>query len=138
MLAAKACNLPTKFKYYTTQQQLQSAEFTALNPRCTTPCLETVEGVIANTESVLRYLTGIKAYLGVAGQSAFDKAQVDLWMATIKSDLAESCNVRCVGAGLGAWTQKGLDYSRDVLVKRMERFEEHLALRTYFVGHSVT
>merc|ERR1712194_904551 len=101
------------------------------------PMLETEEGRISNTQAIVRYISGLKAYLGVAGQSAFDKAQVDLWMDMIRSDLSTS-SLRNMGQGRGEWTQERLDTARATFLTGLARFEEHLALRTYFVGHSVT
>jgi len=132
MLTVKACNLPCKFKYYTSAEQAKSA------PGGKVPSLETHEGSIGNTEAILRYLAGLKAYLHVGGQSAFDKAQVDLWMSMVRDDLSASKDLTLIRCGLGAWNQDGLNKATDSLCKGLERFEEHLALRTYFVGHCVT
>jgi len=129
MLTVKACNVNIKMKYYTSSEQV--AAVGAL------PMLETEEGRISNTQAIVRYISGLKAYLGVAGQSAFDKAQVDLWMDMIRSDLSTS-SLRNMGQGRGEWTQERLDTARATFLTGLARFEEHLALRTYFVGHSVT
>lgn len=128
MLTVKAANLPVKFKYHTKQADFGSS----------LPSLSTEEGNITNVEAIVRYLSGLKAYLGVGGQSAFDKAQVDLWMDMVRTNLSTGCSIRRVHAGCGEWTQEGLDESRNSLMKGLERFEEHLGLRSYFVGHSVT
>merc|ERR1712048_821194 len=40
--------------------------------------------------------------------------------------------------GQGAWNQKELDEANKAFTTGLQRFEEHLALRTYLVGHSVT
>jgi len=138
MITAKACNLPVTFKYYTSEAEKKCAKFLELNPSGSLPCLQTSEGVITNSEAILRYMAGCKAYLYVAGQSAFDKAQVDYWMASCRSDLSSACEVRRITSGRGAWNQTELDNATKSLTKALERFEEHLALRTYFVGHSVT
>jgi elongation factor 1-gamma len=133
MLTAKACNLPVKFKYYTSGEQAKNVPGGKFPP-----CLETSEGTIGNTEAILRYLAGLKQYLHVGGQSAFDKAQVDLWMAMIRDDLAATRQLGLVRCGLATWTKDSLNTLEDQLCKGLERFEEHLALRTYFVGHCVT
>jgi len=138
MLTAKACNLPVTFKYYTSEAERQSEKFLEMNPTGELPCLQTSEGVITNSEAVLRFMAGCKAYLYVAGQSAFDKAQVDYWMASCRSDLASVDELKRITNGKGAWTQTDLDNATASLTKALARFEEHLALRTYFVGHSVT
>jgi elongation factor 1-gamma len=131
MLTVKACNLNIKFKYYTS-----AAEVEAFGGRL--PCLETEEGRISNMEAIVRYLSGLKAYLHVGGQSAFDKAQVDLWMDMVRNDLASGLKIRGIESGVGEWTQEALDSHRKAFGSALGRFEEHLALRTYFVGHSVT
>lgn len=138
MLTAKACNLPVTFKYYTSEAERQSEKFMEMNPSGELPCLQTSEGVITNSEAILRYMAGCKAYLYVAGQSAFDKAQVDYWMASCRSDLASVNELKRIVNGKGAWAQADLDNATASLTKALARFEEHLALRTYFVGHSVT
>lgn len=138
MLTAKACNLPVTFKYYVSEAEKKSEKFLEMNPTGEFPCLQTSEGVITNAEAILRYMAGCKAYLYVAGQSAFDKAQVDYWMASCRSDLSSVCELRRIQTGRGAWTQADLDKATASLQKALARFEEHLALRTYFVGHSVT
>lgn len=130
ILTVKACNLNIKVKYYTSSEQAAS-----MGPL---PALETEEGRISQKEAVLRYVSGLKAYLGVAGQSAFDKAQVDLWMDMVKSELPSANSIRAMTQGRGEWTQEGLDAARKSFVGALARFEEHLALRTYFVGNSVT
>jgi len=59
-------------------------------------------------------------------------------MASCRSDLSSVQELRRIQNGRGAWTQADLDNATASLQKGLARFEEHLALRTYFVGHSVT
>lgn len=127
-----------KYKMYTSRQQLQSEEYLALSPSGSAPALETSDGVITHSEAICRYLAGTKAYLNLGGQSTFDRAQVDMWMSTMRGQLAGVLEVRRVQTGCGAWTQEQFHKSKNALLTNLQRFEEHLALRTYFVGHSVT
>merc|ERR1711937_549815 len=59
-------------------------------------------------------------------------------MASCRSDLSSVAELRRIQTGRGAWTQADLDKATASLQKALARFDEHLALRTYFVGHSVT
>lgn len=138
MMTARALNIPVKLQMYTERSQLQSEEFLAISPSGSQPALETSEGVITNSETICRYLCGSKAYLNLGGQSAFDKAQVDMWMATMRDQLAGVLELRRIQIGCGAWTQEHFYKSKNQLMKNLVRFEEHLALRTYFVSHSIT
>merc|ERR1712166_523283 len=56
----------------------------------------------------------------------------------MSEDLSKTLEVRRVQCGQGEWTTEGLNKSKDAVVAALQRFEEHLSLRTYFVSNNVT
>lgn len=138
MFAMQALQLKHELIVYTKTEQIKTEEYLELNPKGEAPVLETSEGVIYESSAILRYIAAQRPELGLAGRTPFEASQVEMWMLNCQRACGAiaGCYIQVIAKVPG--TTESYGQSVEQVLKELPMIEEHLAVRTYLVGHQVT
>ncbi|RHX98139.1 hypothetical protein DYB25_006479 [Aphanomyces astaci] len=117
----------------------KSPEFLKLNPLGKVPVLQTPEGPIFESNAIARYIARIRADNGLLGKTFYESGQVDQWVDFVSNELELPLNALLYPIfGYRKWEAaleaKAIEDTKKVL----QILENHLLLRTYFVGEQIT
>lgn len=123
---------------HTDVKQRHSKEFKAMNPKGTTPVLQTEEGVIYESTAIMRYAARCPESL--YGVSNFTQSQVDQWVSNISSTLspALSSTYNTLLGGKHRTSKDEHTKNVDRAVKDLSYVNTYLKGRDYLVGSGVT
>ncbi|OQR90546.1 elongation factor 1-gamma [Achlya hypogyna] len=129
-------NVPEKFVMGVDNK---TPEFLALNPLGKVPVLATPEGPIYESNAIARYVARLRADTGLTGKTFYESGQVDQWVDFVTNEMETPL------AALMYPIFGYAKYNHDVHLKALEDIkkslqilENHLLLRTYFVGEAIT
>ena len=78
IMMAKICNIDFQMKIYTHKKELKTDEYLHLNPTAAAPTLVCDEGVLTDSEAIVRYFGYRASTSNILGATSFEIAQVDL------------------------------------------------------------
>lgn len=117
----------------------KSKAFLKMNPMGKVPVLETPMGPLVESDAIARYVARMRNDTGLYGKNFFESGQVDAWM--------DMCSHE-VGAAVCPWVFSLLGFytfnaavtakAREDVKKYLQVLENHLLLRTFLVGESIT
>lgn len=139
LIAAEYNNVDVEIPEFKVGQDNKTAEFLAKSPLGRVPVLETKAGSIFESNAIARYVARIRQDTGLTGASFLESAQVDSWVDFCSHDIELPATVWFypVLGSLpfnGAATQK----AKADLAKALTILNNHLADKTYMVGHKIT
>lgn len=134
----EALRLPYQEVMYTKVEQLKTDEYLRLNPKGEAPVLETSQGVLYESGTIMRYLASLRPELGLNGRNHFEASQVELWMVNTSILCGSIAGVTIQLTGRFPTDQQKLDQGLENIHKQLASFNEYLSPRTYVVGHQAT
>jgi len=106
LLVSTCLNLNVRFAFYHSKWQLKTNEYLAINPKGTVPALETDQGILIESEVIVRYLASLDGKVLLNGRSLFEKAKVDEMHALIDELIPSILALRLKELGRSAGVQK--------------------------------
>lgn len=141
-IVARICNIdvvvptPDEFKF---PDVLNSAEFKKLTPVGKVPVLSTPDGPIFESNAILRYLARRCPQSNLLGGTFYEQAQVDQWLDFTAFELEPPRNLWIYPLqGLMTIDARASKKAKHDLETNMQILNDHLASRTFMVGHRVT
>lgn len=116
---------------------LKSKEYLAKHPLGKAPLLQTPEGYIFESFTILRYVA--RRANALYGQSSFEEAQVESWLEQILTEF-DPLSIKLLGSICG-WGQLTEPVHNSIVKELKEWFKNvdaHLKDKTYLVGDSIT
>ena len=130
-----AVNVP-EFKMGETNK---TAEFLKKSPAGKVPVLETKAGSIFESNAIARYVARIRADTGLYGATLFESAQVDQWVDFCSHNLELPTSLWVYPVlGYMAHNAATAAKAKTDLAAGLQVLENHLADKTYLVGHAIT
>ena len=125
-----------KFKVGTDNK---TAAFLAKSPLGRVPVLTTPKGSIFESGAIARYVAGLRRDAELLGSSFVDSAQVDSWIDFNSHELELPATVWYYPAvGLLPYNAAATGKAKGDVINALTVLENHLADKTYMVGHKVT
>ena len=134
----EALQVPYQEVLYTKVEQLKTDEYLKLNPKGEAPVLETPQGVLYESGTIMRYLASLRPELGLNGRNHFEASQVELWMVNTSILCGSIAGVTIQLTGRFPTDQQKFDQGLENMHKQLASFNEYLSPRTYVVGHQAT
>lgn len=117
----------------------KTKEFLAKSPLGKVPILETPEGVLLESNAIMRHLARHRNDTQLFGSSFFEHAQVDSWVDWCQNELEIPVTMWLFPLfGFMAPNPKQVGKAREDTKKAMKVLENHLRLRTFMVGRQIT
>jgi glutathione S-transferase len=121
-----------------TDSGLKQPQILALNPKGKVPILITDEGVIYESEPILRYIAKQSPETGLYGSSDYEAALVDQWLKNAAEIDGGVFGQFLRLTGRFAPDEVAYKSSHENFSNAIKFIDDHLALRTYLTGHQVT
>ncbi|KAF0682950.1 Aste57867_24963 [Aphanomyces stellatus] len=129
-------NIPENFQMGVDNK---SAEFLKLNPLGKVPVLQTPEGPIFESNAIARYVARIRSDTNLLGKTFYESGQVDQWADFVVNELeVPLAAIMYPIFGYRAFDSEIEKKAFEDLKKTLQVLENHLLLRTYFVGEQIT
>ncbi|CAK4070449.1 unnamed protein product [Aphanomyces euteiches] len=117
----------------------KTPEFLKFNPIGKVPVLETPEGGIFESNAIARYVAGLRADTYLLGKTYFESAQVNQWVDFAANELDVPLGVLVFAIfGYRKYDAAAEKKALEDVKKVFQVLENHLLLRTYFVGEQIT
>lgn len=139
LIAAQYNGVEVSIPDFNMGKENKSKAFLAKNPLGKVPVLDTPDGSIFESNAICRYVARIRADTGLYGKTFYDSAQVDSWIDFSAHEMEVPISAMLYPVlGYMPYNAKATEQAMNDLKKALQVLENHLLLRTYLVGESIT
>ena len=137
-VVAEAAGAKVESKFLT-YDEVRGEEYKKINPNQLVPALQTKDGILYESNAILRYLARENPSAGLYGKDPYQEALVDQWLDWIKSEVSLSIHT-FVGPVVGrvAFDKDAHKVAMENIVKKFKLLEEHFKNSKYFIGDQIT
>lgn len=139
LIAAEYNNVKIDVPAFEFGKDNRTPEFVAKNPLGKVPLLDTPQGPIFESNAIARYVARLRQDSDLFGTSFYESGQVEQWLDFASNELDSPRALWLYPIfGFMQYDQEEYKRAKSEMTKVLTVLDNHLATRTYLVGHKIT